>query len=121
MGSQSDFCRFHTNIWLNIKKMIGYKGFRSCYICWISTSRPTVTHIHICFYITIHELLNVNSLTYQGKYLLLRDPNKPIMRLYDIPDNSFESDESDSEDDDDEGDDESDDDDGDESQKDEWD
>jgi len=37
----------------------------------------------------------------EGKYLLLRDPNKPIMRLYDIPDSSFETDESDSGDDDD--------------------
>merc|ERR1712168_810902 len=36
----------------------------------------------------------------EGKYLLLRDPNKPIMRLYDIPDNSFESEESDSDGDD---------------------
>lgn len=27
-----------------------------------------------------------------GKYLLLKDPNKPIIRLYDIPDNTFESD-----------------------------
>merc|ERR1712243_254869 len=41
----------------------------------------------------------------EGKYLLLRDPNKPIMRLYDIPDNSFETEESDSGDDDDGGDD----------------
>merc|ERR1712212_990035 len=38
----------------------------------------------------------------EGKYLLLRDPNKPIMRLYDIPDNSFESEESDSDGDDEE-------------------
>jgi len=37
----------------------------------------------------------------EGKYLLLRDPNKPVMRLYDIPDNSFESEESDSGDDED--------------------
>jgi len=40
----------------------------------------------------------------EGKYLLLRDPNKPIMRLYDIPDSSFESEESGSSDDDDGGD-----------------
>lgn len=33
---------------------------------------------------------------FPGKYLLLRDPNKPVMRLYDIPDNSFESDDSES-------------------------
>jgi len=27
-----------------------------------------------------------------GKYLIMKDPNKPIIRLYDIPDNTFESD-----------------------------
>jgi len=42
----------------------------------------------------------------EGKYLLLKDPNKGVVRLYDIPDNTFESDE-DSDDDDDEEDDES--------------
>jgi len=26
-----------------------------------------------------------------GKYLIVKDPNKPILRLYDIPDNTFES------------------------------
>jgi len=36
-----------------------------------------------------------------GKYLLLKDPNKPVVRLYDIPDDTFGSD--DSEDDDDDG------------------
>ncbi|KAI4456999.1 eukaryotic translation initiation factor 3 subunit 7 [Holotrichia oblita] len=35
-----------------------------------------------------------------GKYLIMKDPNKPMIRLYDIPDNTFESDgESESEDD----------------------
>ncbi|GAU90811.1 hypothetical protein RvY_03176 [Ramazzottius varieornatus] len=28
----------------------------------------------------------------EGKYLIMKDPNKPILRLYDIPDDSFESD-----------------------------
>ena len=28
-----------------------------------------------------------------GKYLIVKDPNKGILRLYDIPDNTFESDE----------------------------
>lgn len=32
-----------------------------------------------------------------GKYLIMKDPNKPVIRLYDIPNNSFESEESDSE------------------------
>ncbi|XP_035795336.1 eukaryotic translation initiation factor 3 subunit D [Anopheles albimanus] len=27
-----------------------------------------------------------------GKYLIMKDPNKPMVRLYDIPDNTFESD-----------------------------
>lgn len=45
----------------------------------------------------------------EGKYLIMKDPNKPMVRIYDIPDNTFETDEedgsshddSDSEDDDD--------------------
>ena len=28
-----------------------------------------------------------------GKYLIVKDPNKPILRLYDIPDGTFESEE----------------------------
>ena len=28
-----------------------------------------------------------------GKYLIVKDPNKGVLRLYDIPDNTFESDE----------------------------
>jgi len=31
-----------------------------------------------------------------GKYLILRDPNKPLIHLFDIPDNTFESEEEDS-------------------------
>jgi len=27
-----------------------------------------------------------------GKYLIMKDPNKPMVRLYDIPDNTFDSD-----------------------------
>lgn len=27
-----------------------------------------------------------------GKYLIMKDPNKPMIRLYDIPDNTFETD-----------------------------
>merc|ERR1711962_818271 len=38
-----------------------------------------------------------------GKYLIVKDPNKPVLRLYDIPDNTFESDEDSDEDDDVEG------------------
>lgn len=26
----------------------------------------------------------------EGKYLLVKEPNKPIMRLYQVPDNAFE-------------------------------
>jgi len=36
-----------------------------------------------------------------GKYLLLRDPNKQVIRLYDVPNNTFESDDEGGEDDDD--------------------
>lgn len=32
------------------------------------------------------------SLIFSGKYLIMKDPNKPMIRLYDIPDNTFESD-----------------------------
>lgn len=47
----------------------------------------------------------------EGKYLIMKDPNKPVIRLYDIPNNTFESEDSDdetssSEDDDDEDEDE---------------
>jgi len=38
-----------------------------------------------------------------GKYLIMKDPNKPIIRLYDIPDNTFDSDDSDDGEGDDEG------------------
>merc|ERR1719423_264096 len=55
----------------------------------------------------------------EGKYLIMKDPNKPVIRIYDIPDDTFESDDDDDDDDDDEededdaedGDDESEDDD----------
>lgn len=30
-----------------------------------------------------------------GKYLIMKDPNKPVIRLYDIPDSTFDSDDSD--------------------------
>ncbi|XP_076443201.1 eukaryotic translation initiation factor 3 subunit D-like [Babylonia areolata] len=39
----------------------------------------------------------------EGKYLIMKDPNKPVVRIYDIPDHTFESDDEDdssSEDDD---------------------
>ncbi|KAK7113603.1 eukaryotic translation initiation factor 3 subunit D-like isoform X1 [Littorina saxatilis] len=39
----------------------------------------------------------------EGKYLIMKDPNKPVVRIYDIPDHTFESeddDDSSSEDDD---------------------
>ena len=36
-----------------------------------------------------------------GKYLIMKDPNKPMIRLYDIPDNTFESDATDDGEDDD--------------------
>jgi translation initiation factor 3 subunit D len=29
----------------------------------------------------------------EGKYLILKDPNKPTLLLYDIPDHTFETDE----------------------------
>ncbi|KAL5019286.1 hypothetical protein ScPMuIL_005008 [Solemya velum] len=32
----------------------------------------------------------------EGKYLIMKDPNKPVVRFYDIPDNTFETDEDDS-------------------------
>ncbi|KAF0719939.1 eukaryotic translation initiation factor 3 subunit D-like isoform X2 [Aphis craccivora] len=33
-----------------------------------------------------------------GKYLIMKDPNKPLIRLYDIPDNTFDSDNDENED-----------------------
>ncbi|XP_047143474.1 eukaryotic translation initiation factor 3 subunit D isoform X1 [Hydra vulgaris] len=41
----------------------------------------------------------------EGKYLLLKDPNRGVLLLYDIPDNSFESDSDEVEEDDDDEDD----------------
>jgi translation initiation factor 3 subunit D len=35
-----------------------------------------------------------------GKYLIMKDPNKPIIRIYDIPDNTFSDDEGDDDEDD---------------------
>ncbi|XP_064620886.1 eukaryotic translation initiation factor 3 subunit D-like isoform X2 [Lineus longissimus] len=32
----------------------------------------------------------------EGKYLILKDPNKPVVRIYNIPDSTFESDEDES-------------------------
>jgi len=43
-----------------------------------------------------------------GKYLIMKDPNKPMIRLYDIPDNTFDSDDDDDEDGDADGEDEGD-------------
>lgn len=37
----------------------------------------------------------------EGKYLLLKDPNKPSLLLYDIPDNTFETDDEEDKDDED--------------------
>ncbi|KAL8593246.1 hypothetical protein ACOMHN_009900 [Nucella lapillus] len=31
----------------------------------------------------------------EGKYLIMKDPNKPVVRIYDIPDHTFESDDDD--------------------------
>merc|ERR1719334_170597 len=39
-----------------------------------------------------------------GKFLIMKDPNKPMIRLYDIPDNTFDSDDDEEEDDGNEGD-----------------
>lgn len=36
----------------------------------------------------------------QGKYLLLKDPNKPTLLLYDIPDNTFDGDDDEDDEDD---------------------
>ncbi|XP_006823996.1 eukaryotic translation initiation factor 3 subunit D isoform X2 [Saccoglossus kowalevskii] len=41
----------------------------------------------------------------EGKFLIMKDPNKPVVRVYDIPDSTFETDEEDEDDDDDDEDD----------------
>lgn len=38
----------------------------------------------------------------EGKYLIMKDPNKPVIRIYDIPNNTFESDEDDDDEEEDE-------------------
>lgn len=41
-------------------------------------------------------------MTYEdGKYVLMKDPNKPVMRIYAVPANTFEEDSSEEDDDDD--------------------
>ena len=39
------------------------------------------------------KLAFIPILFQDGKYLIVKDPNKPILRLYDIPDSTFESEE----------------------------
>ena len=39
------------------------------------------------------KLAFIPFLFQDGKYLIVKDPNKPILRLYDIPDSTFESEE----------------------------
>ena len=39
------------------------------------------------------KLVFIPFLFQDGKYLIVKDPNKPILRLYDIPDSTFESEE----------------------------
>ena len=51
--------------------------------------------------LTCNETLSINRKQKDGKYLIVKDPNKPVIRLYDIPDTTFESEESDGEDEDD--------------------
>jgi len=38
----------------------------------------------------------------EGKYLIMKDPNKPVIRIYDIPDDTFDSDNDDFDEEDDE-------------------
>ena len=39
------------------------------------------------------KLVFIPILFQDGKYLIVKDPNKPVLRLYDIPDSTFESEE----------------------------
>merc|ERR1711962_294956 len=41
----------------------------------------------------VRRVLDLVMSQKDGKYLIVKDPNKPILRLYDIPDNTFESEE----------------------------
>ncbi|XP_065174819.1 eukaryotic translation initiation factor 3 subunit D-like [Sycon ciliatum] len=45
--------------------------------------------------VIIDALMGMQS----GKYLIVKDPNKPVMRIYSIPQNTFESDDDDEEED----------------------
>jgi translation initiation factor 3 subunit D len=42
----------------------------------------------------LKEIISVVQKYDQGKYVLLKDPNKPVLRLYSVPQNSFEDDDS---------------------------
>jgi len=49
-------------------------------------------------------ILDIIMQQQDGKYLIVKDPNKPILRLYDIPDSTFESEEESEDDDEDDND-----------------
>jgi translation initiation factor 3 subunit D len=40
----------------------------------------------------LRMLIDVCMKLPDGKYLLMKDPNKPMVRLYDVPDDTFASD-----------------------------
>jgi len=48
----------------------------------------------------LKEIISTVQKYDQGKYVLLKDPNKPVLRLYSVPQNSFEEDDDSSEDED---------------------
>lgn len=38
----------------------------------------------------VRTIVDMCLKTSEGKYLLLKDPNKPVLRLYQVPDSTFE-------------------------------
>ena len=54
-----------------------------------------------CLKITDNSVTYYFTTYYLGKYLIVKDPNKSVIRLYDIPDSTFESDDDDDDDDED--------------------
>lgn len=46
-------------------------------------------HMENCWGI-VRAIIDVCLKLEEGKYIIVKEPNKPVMRLYSVPDNAFE-------------------------------
>ena len=65
-----------------------------CYVCALVELGAKKWSLTLCSKRFIDQSRDSykKSSQFPGKYLIMKDPNKPLIRLYDIPDNTFESD-----------------------------